>query len=142
MNPLQNTHSASLPFYFGISLLVLGVLLLTAAGMEYLARQSFLHAAVKTTGTIIEYTTSGDMERPVVVFPDEKGEEHHFTSRIGTANPQHTVGSQVSILYDPNDPANAELEENLGFPLITTGIAILGLGTLLFGFIMMKYRES
>jgi hypothetical protein len=63
------------------------------------------------------------MYRPHVAFTDTAGQRREFTSRLSSNPPGYTAGEAVAVIYDPANPADAEIDS----------FASRHLGTLVFG---------
>lgn len=103
------------------------------------SRVMFLADAERTTGTVVALREDqrkpvstfeepeGVTFTPIVTFRDERGREHRFASAGGSNPPSQDVGEQVEVVYDPDDPADAELA---GFWSLWLGPLLLGTLTL------------
>ena len=84
----------------------------------------FAYRATSTTGKVIEHevntststgsgsnrSTTTTSYRPVVQFQTQ-GRSIRFVSKAGDNSPQdQPVGSEVTVLFNPNDPNNAEID--------------------------------
>jgi hypothetical protein len=68
---------------------------------------------ISAPGTVVDNTivarATGASYAPVVEFRTMEGETVRFTDDVGTVPPEYEVGAKVKVLYDPNDPHNAQL---------------------------------
>lgn len=68
---------------------------------------------IPTTGMIIEHvlvqTEAGSDYYPRVRFLTESGQEVEFQSNSGFASSAYRLGDMVPVLYDPEDPNEAEI---------------------------------
>lgn len=96
------------------------------AGTFYLSRdtRAFLASAVRAEGTVIELVRSHKTYRPVIRFIDRRGQSVEFTSSAGSSPPSYAVGEKVAVLYLPEKPQNAEVDD---FFVIWGGLIILGI---------------
>lgn len=69
---------------------------------------------------------------PVVKFRTATGEDVEFTSSVGSRPARHRAGQSVAVLYDPADPAGAQLGG--GIQYFSGGVVlVIGLGFGAFG---------
>lgn len=97
------------------------------------AHRQFLANAVGTTGYIVELrTTQGGrghtFDLPVFSFRDAAGQEYAIHSNIRRRRNQYWVGQTVPVLYRPDRPIDAEIDD-----LLTVGAQafLMGMFTLL-----------
>ena len=72
---------------------------------------------------------------PVVEFITESGQSLRFKSSMGTNRPEYKAGDQVPVLYDKENPENAEIHSTSKFQknsiiLILAGLFFLIAGTI------------
>ena len=81
--------------------------------------RDFLHRCLETKGIVIdsEMVKHGLGDRPnwlchtVFQFTDQRsGEEIKVRSERGKTDPTHSIGQEVAILYDPENPDNAKIK--------------------------------
>jgi len=118
---------------FGLAFMVFGI------GF-YLYERDFEARAEKTMGTVTEVrretssTTSGGRRttsivyRPIIRF-EVDGRRHSFVSKSASSGYKDMKGKHLEILYDPDDPSDARIADNLTWLII--GIFI-GAGGLIF----------
>ena len=84
-----------------------GVIGAIVAAIRQSHRRALLHRA---QGTVVrmEYTM-GRMQAPVVAFVGPNGPVE-FRSSIGSSPPAFRVGEIVTVLFDPAQPTNAQLD--------------------------------
>jgi hypothetical protein len=73
-----------------------------------------LNTFVSTRGTVVAndyraFVSGGASYVAIVEFQTKEGKRVRFTDGIGTFPPEFQVGSQVDVLYDPNDTAKARI---------------------------------
>ncbi|HHJ12480.1 MAG TPA: DUF3592 domain-containing protein [Chromatiales bacterium] len=123
-----------------------GLVLLAGGGYLLVEQQRFDASAIRTTGTVIEVLRSREslssgsssahrieyLYRPRVRFTDDNGAEREFLSSVATRSLQHQPGQQITVWYDPNDPATARIDRTSD---AVAGLMLLGMGAvfLLFG---------
>ncbi len=90
------------------------------AGIRALVRQRRLRAeSVSTSGVVLSLQKrvfnpgSGGVYCPTVEFTTPSGERISFESSFGTMPASHQVGQAVKVLYDPSQPATAEIDSGL-----------------------------
>lgn len=113
---------------------VLGVLAVVWAVLAYRSERRFLSKALQATG-VVQSLTAERMERSTVYFPVIR-----FTTAAGatiTATSKsskgegYPIGQSISVLYDPNDPNNLEIDAGWSrwfFVAIATFFALVLLG--------------
>ena len=96
------------------------------AGTFYLSQdtRAFLASAVQAEGTVIELVRSHKTYRPVIRFTDRHDQTVEFTSSAGSNPPSYAVGEKVAVLYLPEKPHTAEIDD---FFMIWGGLIILGI---------------
>jgi hypothetical protein len=101
----------------------------------------FLRNSVSTNGTVIDFHTHRGNKfttyAPIVSFKTLDGRSIRFRSQIGGNSDDYVTGQQVTVLYSPVDPKNAEIYafSPLWFPVIT--LSVIGLALTAFSGGMM-----
>lgn len=99
----------------GSIFLLIGMGLLIGSFFAYQNSSSFLDAAIKTEGTVIELIASRSKNsttyKPLVQFTSQTGEVIEFTSPSGSSPPSYAKGEKVEILYLPEQPQKAEIND-------------------------------
>jgi hypothetical protein len=116
---------------------VMGVALLIAAGVIYQYDRTFAETAKSATGQVIEQVPSWSKDREGrasrgyasrVRFMVEDGRAMEFVETVFSYPPRHGLGAQVPVLYDPDRPSQAMIDD---FGGRYTALAIVGaLGTI------------
>jgi hypothetical protein len=114
---------------------VVGLVLAGVGGVIGYSTYSFQQTAERATGTVVDLDvrwgshksrSTSRAEYPVVEF-EAGGEWYTFRSAVtSTSHPE--IGDEVSVLYDPADPADARLDGGLlnhVLELIFGGIGVL-----------------
>ena len=122
---------------------VIGLGLLLAAFFSYRSTSSFVDAALRMPGTVVELTrsassgststASGSTYRPVVSFRDANGNKHEFISSVGSNPPSHRKGEAVEVLYLENEPHEAKINSFMHLWFFAVLLGGLGLVFLLLG---------
>ncbi len=140
---------------------LVGVVLVGLAVRHLILAHRFARTTVATTGTAVHVqnqatrgtpyiTMSGPVYFPTVRFTTASGQSVELTPRIGSNLDPHTVGRQVSVLYQPNDPTSAGINTfalrrvGPGY-FLTVGIALTVAGgavTALFAVIISSIHSS
>jgi len=107
----------------GIFLLV-GLVLLTSSAWLFQRTAAFDAIAVETSGTVVNLTASKERRRdrdgairrsvhyrPVVEFIDSQGRKQTLESSHGSNPPAYKRGETVAILYDPDNPEFAVIDD-------------------------------
>ncbi|MDX2098999.1 MAG: DUF3592 domain-containing protein [Leptolyngbyaceae cyanobacterium bins.59] len=127
-----------------------GIGLLIGAFSSYRNTSSFVKAASRSEGTVVDMVVvdtgvnnssrsrSSIAYRPTIHFIDHTGEKVEFTSSVGTNPPSYSKGQKVEILYHPDEPENAQINDfgSLWGDSITLGG--MGGGFLIIGMILMS----
>lgn len=84
-----------------------------------------------TEGTVIELVSHRAskgkiVHRPIVVFRDAAGGEHRFVSGASSSPPAYAIGERVPVIYNPADPARAEIDGFVERRLGAVIFAVLG----------------
>lgn len=116
----------------------------TAVGVNRIRQQRRFVATAKTaTGTVIEINEEFQrvnrerrlLKYPVVRFSTLDGQEIEFQSSTGTNPSRYRVGDQVTVLYQPDDPQQAEIQSFLSLWCLTIIMLFLGVVSLVAGIV-------
>jgi len=95
--------------------LTIGLIKLGVAGYFYISQSDFIATAKSTQGQVIDMSRSsdddGDTYAPVVRFTDDRGVTQEFVSRTSSNPPSYSRGEQVDLLYAPDNPGNAIIDD-------------------------------
>jgi hypothetical protein len=129
-----------------------GTVLLIASVLLYSSTSRFIANAASAQGKVIDLvrsrsnsgSSSESTYRPVVVFTSPAGRHIEFTSGVGSNPPSHTVGEDVTVLYDPSNPNQARIKSffSLWFGcvlVLALGVIFAGIG---FGMIGFRVRSK
>jgi hypothetical protein len=106
---------------FGSLLLPGGVAMMGFAVYLFNADHALDTTGERTQGTVIEMIASRDSRRnvgnspslhyrPRVEFRTRDGSRHEFVSRASTNSRIYEEGEEVTVLFDPENPANANID--------------------------------
>ena len=114
--------------------LAIAVVVLVAGAATLVHTIRFVQGADRAAGTVIELrseVSDGDeVFYPVVRFTTAEGRSVEFVSSSGSSPPSESVGDEVEVLYDPDDPNDAQLS---GFFHLWLWPLVLGPLGLIFG---------
>lgn len=111
-----------------------------AAGVVWGARRYSLYkSGVRTNGVVVEVsahqstttregrTVDSTSYYPVVEFTPADGKTRRFTGSTGSGSPSYSAGQSVAVIYDPADPAKAQLADFEQFWLGPLAVSLFGL---------------
>jgi hypothetical protein len=113
--------------------LFIGTGLLVGAYFLYQSTASFIEGAEEAPGTVINLSRSGSDEPtyyPEVEFKTREGQEVVFFSSTGSNPASYSVGEKVVVLYEPENPTNAEIKSF--FSLWAGALIVGGIGVVFF----------
>ena len=116
-----------------------GPICMIVGAVSYFRTRNFIARASVAEGVVVEMVErrgeNGTMFAPVYSFSDGLGESHTVYSSTSSYPPSHRVGDRVTVLYEPESPEDACLDEFFdlwGFAVIPGGIGlghfVIGLG--------------
>ena len=139
-----------------IFLAVMSAILLMVHFFSKQQDQAFLKTAHTASGTVLslkqktENSTLGSganrrtittvVYSPVISFTDDSGKDITFTSGAASSPPAYAVGQTVTVLYDPSQPSNAELQGDVGG--FSTAIFWIGISLLVLTIIAGVVRAT
>lgn len=100
----RNTISGYLFIMAGIGMVVAALFLLHGV-------YEFMTEAVTAEGTVVELVKSRNLSKPVVKFVTQQGQEIVFHSAISSTPPAYSVGEKVEVIYLPDRPASAKIND-------------------------------
>lgn len=134
--------------------LLAGLALLAAGTLTAVRRKEQLRRAIRTQGTVVELlplrqagkyvivkTETGREIRPkytyraVIEFEPPQGRTVRFKASVSTQPPGFQVGDQVPVVYEPENPAGARIDQPLYLwfdvgMLVFFGLFCIGMGLL------------
>jgi hypothetical protein len=95
---------------------LIGVALLAFALILYQQTEQFMQRAWPAPGVVIGFDgeEGGDAQTaPVVRFETTRGEEQRFRAELYLTWRGYAMGDTVPVLYDPQQPSDARLDDSL-----------------------------
>jgi hypothetical protein len=95
---------------------LIGVGLLALSFLLYQRTEAFIARAWPTLGEVVGFERGGGDEpraAPVVKFETRRGEERRFRADLYVAWRDYGMGETVPVLYDPDEPADARVDDSL-----------------------------
>jgi Protein of unknown function (DUF3592) len=91
------------------------IIFLTVSFFLYLHTQKFIQSANRTQGIITQLIEKKDHDTdslyyPVCTFQDSRGNQHQIYSSMGSYPPSYKIGDKISVLYQPNNPEKAMID--------------------------------
>jgi len=122
-DPAEEDDLRGLVWMGGIFLLV-GLVLLTVSAWLFQRTAAFDAIAVEVSGIVVNLTASKESRRdrdgairrsvhyrPVVEFIDSQGRKQKMESAVSSNPPAYKRGEKVTILYDPDNPEFAVIDD-------------------------------
>jgi hypothetical protein len=113
--------------------LAIAIGLLVAGAATFIHTLRFVQGAERATGTVIDLSEETDSEgdvtyHPVVRFTTAEGRTVEFVSSSGASSRvSRSVGDRVEVLYDPDDPKDAQLSGFFDlwlFPIVFAAVGV------------------
>lgn len=119
---------------------IIGVAMLIGTGYFYSSQNDFIATAKSSQGEVIDLIrkesrddgTTSYTYAPAVRFADDRGERQEFVSNHSSNPPAYSKGENVEVLYAPDNPGDAIIDDFWGRWGI---VAILGGTGLIFSLI-------
>ncbi len=139
--------------FISVIFIVIGLSMLVGGAIFAVNQYTFSQTAKSTTGTVTDMLRkishrSGKSDslsyKPVVSFVDEKGDPFEFESSVSSNPPRYRKGQTVVILYDPENPQTAYIDDFVSrwmTPLIMAVMSLIfgGVGG---GMMLYKYLHA
>jgi len=126
-------------FFFGLVFVGVGAILF-APNYSLVAHGTSAEGRIVNNHRSLAYKGSGYDYAPVIEFTTPDSAVHQFTSKMNT-DKQANVGSEIGVLYDPQNPDHAteNTVSNLYvFPGIFAGVGVIVWLSALVGFLATK----
>lgn len=104
-------------------MLVIGLILLCAAGYLAYSTHQFQSEAIHAEGKVTDLRYSRDNNSssavwyPEVTFTDDVGKKVVFESSVGSSGYRNSLGNVVDVIYRQGDAGNAQINNNTGLYL-------------------------
>lgn len=122
------------PTAFGLG--IVGIILLLGAGLLAKSTYELEQTGIRVQAVVVKLERSEGSHFPVFKFRDEKGRE--LTVRSSTSSKSYFVGDPIPILYDPQNPLDAQVDEPLMLYLLPGIFGIIGILFLFGMFLVLK----
>lgn len=123
--------------------ILVGMGLLIGAFLSYDDTNSFLEGAIRADGVIVKNLERKDVDTkshrksvtyfPVIHFVTPKGERIEFNSLVGSNPPRYSVGQRISVLYLPDNPYEARINDSFSIWGFTAIVGAIGGAFFIFG---------
>ena len=122
-------------------MMAIAVIVLLISLFVYHHSQKFIQSASRAQGTVTRLVkksdgSDSDSSYPVYTFEDSQGKQHEIYSSSGSYPPAYSVGEKVTVLYQPDDPQNAEMDSFMDKWFFSVMLAGFGLLDLLLGLVL------
>jgi hypothetical protein len=126
--------------FVGVLFFLIGLAMLIYSTVTLIKRRREIADWVEGVGVVTALVTEsgqrGYIYCPVVQFTASTGIPANFKSSVGANPAPYTVGQSVNIIYDPQNPQNAEINNNTSLWFVSgcsfaMGLAFTGLGLVL-----------
>jgi hypothetical protein len=130
-------------FFIGIAVLIYSI-------VNFAKRRRQIADWIEAVGVVTSFVTEsgqrGYIYCPVVQFTTSSGLPFNFKSSVGANPAQYAIGQNVNIIYDPQNPSNAEINSNMSLWFVSgcsfaMGLLFTGLGlvlTLIMALVLMN----
>lgn len=127
----------------GLGIIGIHSLLLLIAMGATVYSWSFVHKAAHADAQVVQLNTREDKDSgttfyPVFTFRDAGGKEHTVTSSVGSAPAACQVGDKIRVLYQPDAPNEAKIDNFSSVWAFPFGFGALGLFGILMGVVVLK----
>jgi len=126
-------------------LFVLGIGLLLASYHFHEKTAAFLQISQSSPGLVVKLqekdSSDGDTTYAAVVeYRDQRGENFDFVDSFSSKPPTYFAGQRVIVLYNPNDPDEAQIDRGLWNYWLTALLGIPGVSFVLCGLYSVRRR--
>jgi Protein of unknown function (DUF3592) len=127
------------------TLLVLGLGLLLLGYHFYTKTETFLRMADRASGYVVDLreNNSGDGSptyAAVVEYRNNRGQNFKFVDSFSSSPPTYHTGQIVDVLYNREDPREAQIDRGLLNHWVWALLSLLGVMFLMFGFHVARRR--
>ncbi len=141
------THTQMKNNFFGIFFAIfaaVGTLFCAIGFFSWSADQTIKRNGIKTTGTVVSFSSSSKGGRaPVISFMTQSGESRTYYSSTYSSPPSYDEGENVTLWYLPNDPDEVVLSglDSWLLPGIFGGIGLI-FGAIGYGGFIWRWRRK
>jgi hypothetical protein len=122
----------------GSAVVTIAIIVLTMSFLLYHHTHRFVLTASRAQGTVTKMVEqSGNNYYPVYTFQDSQGNRHEIYSSWGSNPPAYKIGDTVSVIYPPNNPEQAEIDDFLHLWLFMAMLTAFGFFDLLIGLVLL-----
>lgn len=121
--------------FVGIVLFIFGIII-AIYGFSFLAdSQSLDENGVIVKGKVIDIAKKAIYRSPIVQFKTLEGQSVTFKSKLEVNKDlfKYTIGQEVKVIYDKNNPQNAEINAFWERNMAQLYLGIFGVGLMIFG---------
>jgi Protein of unknown function (DUF3592) len=100
--------------FAGLLLLIIGLGIAGGVYQINVKERQLRRGWSSAEGTVVNVlkrqTLDGPVFSPLIVFQTESGTRVSFTARVGNETQQHAIGDKIRVLYPPERPESAEID--------------------------------
>lgn len=130
----------------GYIFLAIGLLLLVMDLFVARSTSNFISASEKAKGVVIRNDYVGGSRsasyRPIVRFVTAKGRTVEFASGIASSPPSYNESDEVEVLYNPENPQKAEINDFISMWLIVMILTFIGTIFSGVGLLVLKFATT
>lgn len=123
--------------------IVLGIGLIAAGWMEFDHTLLLLRKGVRTVGYVKgfreETRDDGNVYFPIIHFTDQHGRERTVPATVGSNSKDQMIGDLVTVIYVPEDPESARVDESLALWIVP--IVCIPMGILICVFSVLEFLK-
>lgn len=138
---LKNLNKIKISAYFCI---LTGIVINIYGVDSYLYNQYFSKNAVRTTGTIVEIKDYKKKKifAPIYNYKDQNNVEQKSISYFSSDSKKYSIGQNVEVLFDPNDPSYSKINDNFSPRMVNVMPFFLGTIICLIGGIILRSNRK
>jgi hypothetical protein len=124
-----------------IALAAVGLLFVSVAVYFYWSTSNFLQSSAEAQGIVTDIVLRGDHYYPGFEFSTPSSGDYTVHSSTGAHPTRFSVNERVTVVYEPNDPAQARIKEFWSLWLFPVIFGVLGPAFILGAIILWIYRK-
>jgi hypothetical protein len=128
--------------WHSIALAAVGLLLVSAAIYFYWSTSNFLQSSAEAQGIVTDIVLRGNHYYPVFQFSTLDSGDYTVHSSTGAHPPRFSINERVTVVYEPNNPAQARIKEFWSLWLFPVIFGVLGPAFILGAIILWVYRRA